>query len=264
MRAGTARSRRTRTKYTMPGIGSHAVECAAGYALVELLSAVATMAVLLLVTSALFRLASRTTIEVGDRAEALDALRTATALLDRELRPLTRGDYALAPPDSIALRAFRGLALPCDSSAGALRVRYAGIRLPDATKDSVVALAAGGEVVAGVTGIAAASANASCAATADETVLALTTTAPLPDAPVLLVFERGAYSLGGGVLRYRRGLGGRQPITAPAFDGAATGLIAQPSPAAFEIRLDVNGTATFALPAWARVPMANPDSVPAP
>jgi hypothetical protein len=236
-----------------------------GYALIELLSAVATIAVLLLVTSALFRLASRTALEIGDRAEALDALRTTTALLDRELRPLTAHDFRLAPPDSIALRAFRGSAIPCDSAAGALRVRYAGIRHPDASKDSVVAIAAGSEMITGVTAAVPVAATAACTPASGETVLALSTVAPLPAAAVLLVFERGAYSIGGGALRYRRGLGGRQPLTATAFGGRASGLHA-PSHDAVEIRLDVDTgrPATFALPARARVPLANPDTVPAP
>jgi type II secretory pathway pseudopilin PulG len=236
-----------------------------GYALIELLSALATVAVLLLVTGALFRLASRTAREIGDRAEALDAMRTATALLDRELRPLAPGDFDVAPPDSIPLRAFRGTAIPCDSAAGGLRVRYAGIRDPDVSKDSVLAVTAVGEAVVAVTAIAPTAASAACAPAPGETVLALSTAVPLPAAALLLVFERGAYSVGGGALRYRRGMGGRQPLTAAVFGGGATGLRA-PSPDAVDIRLDAEAGRpnTFALPARARVPLANPDTVPAP
>jgi hypothetical protein len=236
-----------------------------GYALVELLSALGTVAALLLVTSALFRLASRTTFEIGDRAEALDALRTATALLDRELRPLTPADFRLAPPDSIALRAFRGLAVPCDSAGAALRVRYVGIREPDPAKDSVVAVTRGGEVGVGLSAAGVATPDAACAPLNGEAVRTLTTSPPVPAAAVLLVFERGAYSIGAAALRYRRGLGGRQPLTAPAFTGGGSGLRPSAHNDAIELHLDVgDDAATFALPARARVPLANRDSVPAP
>ena len=45
---------------------------------------------------------------------------------------------------------------------------------------------------------------------------------PVPGALVARVFERGSYSVSGGALRYRRGLGGRQPLTLNVFDERST------------------------------------------
>jgi hypothetical protein len=43
---------------------------------------------------------------------------------------------------------------------------------------------------------------------------------PTPDPVLLRVFEAGSYHLAGATLRYRRGSGGRQPLTEPALQGA--------------------------------------------
>jgi hypothetical protein len=262
MRHGRS-SRRTTRCVARPSRRPRPTPGTSGYALIELVSALATLAALLIVTGALFHIAGRTAAVVGDRAAALDAVRTATALLDRELRPLAPADFLVAA-DSVSLRVFRGIAIPCDSTGGALRVRYAGVRDPDASKDSVLALAARGESVAALQAVARATTPGTCASAAGETILALTTPTPLPTAPVLLVFERGAYSIGGGALRYRRGLGGRQPLTAAAFDDGPSGFTgpAPASRAAAEVVLaGASRAPTFALPARARIPLANHDSV---
>ena len=41
---------------------------------------------------------------------------------------------------------------------------------------------------------------------------------PVPGALVARIFERGSYHVSGGALRYRRGMGGRQPLTLDVFD----------------------------------------------
>ncbi len=45
---------------------------------------------------------------------------------------------------------------------------------------------------------------------------------PVPGALVARIFERGSYHVSDGALRYRRGLGGRQPLTLDVFDNRST------------------------------------------
>ena len=232
----------------------------AGHSLVELLATLATLAALLAVAGGLFRLASRTASLTADRAEALDATRTAAALLVRELRMLGAGDVAVFA-ESVSVRAFRGSAIPCDT-AGAVRVRYTGARPPDPTKDSVIALADGIEVVAALTSATPAAPGAGCAPLAREQVFAVAVAPPLPPAAAWIVFERGTYSIGGGALRYRRGFGGRQPVTVPAFDDGGSAFTLAPAPAALDVFLAPPRTRanSLSLPARVRVPLPNADT----
>lgn len=177
-----------------------------GHSLVELIATLVTLAALAALASGLFRIASRTAMNAADRAEALDATRTAAALLDRELRPLAPSDLAFFP-DSIALRAFRGYAVPCDS-ANPNRMRFTGVRPPDPTKDSVVALTDTAEIVAALTGATPGAPAGPCTPLPGEQLYTLSASIPFPAATAWLIFERGAYSIGGGALRYRRGFGG--------------------------------------------------------
>lgn len=231
-----------------------------GHSLVELLATIATLAALLAVAGGLFRLASRTAALTSDRAEALDATRTAAALLDRELRTLGGADVTTFP-DSLSLRAFRGYAVPCDT-AGTVRVRFTGARPPDPTKDSIIALTDSAEVVAALTAASPTAPGGGCAPLPGEQVFALAVAPALPPAAAWLVYERGTYSIGGGALRYRRGFGGRQPVTAPVFDDARSAFAIHASPAALGLLLSPAHTRprTFSLPSSARIPLPNADT----
>jgi hypothetical protein len=231
--------------------------------LVELVATLATLGALLAVAGGLFRLASRTARLTAERAEALDATRTAAALLSFEARPLGQGDFTVFS-DSIQLRAFRGYVIPCATGGGTVLARHTGVRPPDETKDSVLALADSAEFVAALTAVSPAPPGGPCAAFPGEQILSLTTSVLLPSAAAWLVFERGTYSFGTNALRYRRGFGGRQPITAPAFADAASGFMFMDPPASLALLLAPAQANSFALPAALRVPLPNADTGSAP
>jgi hypothetical protein len=97
-----------------------------------------------------------------------------------------------------------------------------------------------------------------------EQNFSLTTSVPLPSAAAWLVYERGTYSIGTSALRYRRGFGGRQPVTAPAFADAASGFTFTDPPASLALLLAPAQANSFALPAVLRVPLPNADTGSAP
>lgn len=148
------------------------------------------------------------------RGERLAALRVARHVLGAEARAAAGDGAWRVGEDSMALRAFRGHALACRSSAGAeeLYVAAAGTRAPDPAKDSVLLVLSDGAVV--VRGLRERSpAAAACPGwgrSAERWLLDEAVPAPVVAARW---FERGAYHLAAGALRYRRGLAGRQPLT---------------------------------------------------
>lgn len=172
------------------------------------------------------------------RVAAAEASRVAAALLAAELRYLDPAtDIYGHGPDSVALRAFRGVAVACASAAGTVLVRYRGLRAPDPVKDSVIVTGispahegAGAPPGPGIGGASASSLAASseissgCELQAGESLYRWTLN-PLPSpGALLLLFESGSYHLNGGALRYRRGDAGRQPLTAELLDDRAVSL----------------------------------------
>jgi hypothetical protein len=151
---------------------------------------------------------------LGERADRLAAVRTARHVLGQEARAAAGCGAWAVGPDSLGLRAFRGHAVVCPvpSRASELHVSAEGVRAPDPEKDSVLLLRASGGVVA-LALLERAPTTAPCAATggtAERWVLS----GPVPgDVVAARWFERGAYYLTAGALRYRRGLAGRQPLT---------------------------------------------------
>ncbi len=151
---------------------------------------------------------------LDSRKEAIESLRVLRHVMRREFAH-TR---AIAPPasDSVALRAFRGLALLCSQTfePGRLVVAYRGDRLPDPSKDSVEFTDADGGVLYSDLIGSGVSSDSCGAADSTEMILAWHLDRP-PVVPVVLarVFERGSYHLTGSALRYRRGVSGRQPLT---------------------------------------------------
>ena len=154
-------------------------------------------------------------VRLARRTDALVALRVSRHLLRAELRVGLPGrDWRLAD-DSLGLRAFRGTALVCPTrpSPDELLVRYAGMRAPDPTKDSLLLVTGRGEVeVRALAGVAATADP--CAAAGPGTVGRWRLDREPPaDVVLARLFERGSYHLSGSALRYRRGLSGRQPLT---------------------------------------------------
>jgi hypothetical protein len=155
----------------------------------------------------------RTAVAGGEaRSEGLETVRTVAWLLAEELsggRPFR--DWQAGPGDSVSLRAYRGLGVvsPGFNGTGGLPVCYRGLRNPNPEKDSVLLLGKDGRWKAHDLAARIQSSD-ECDGGRNETWDLL----PPPGNPVLArVFENGSYHFADGALRYRRGRGGRQPIT---------------------------------------------------
>lgn len=158
--------------------------------------------------------------------EAVQAVAIARWVLADELRAGVAGrDWSTPLSDSLGLRAFRGTALVCPSGpvAGRILVHYRGVRLPEAEKDSVLLLDGGGGWHAAALAGREAASEACPGAPRPETEWWTLSELPARVGPVARLFERGSYHVAGGALRYRRGMGGRQPLTAPVL-GPSSGL----------------------------------------
>ena len=151
---------------------------------------------------------------VAHRAEALETVRTVAWLLREDLSGgLPDRDWWMGG-DTVALRAYRALGLVRNGSVRGqeLVACVRGIRMPNPEKDSVLLLGAGGQwhlhelesrtrLPGGCPEVAG--------GWEERWVLV-----PEPADPVLgRIFEGGSYHFSGGALRYRRGAGGRQPLT---------------------------------------------------
>ena len=166
-------------------------------------------------------LAHQRTVAFRLRSEMdlLSARRLAAIVIGKELRAGERGrDWSVSAPDSLALRAFRGWGPVCGfgTEPGSMVVAYHGERAANPVKDSVLILTADGWRLADLTGRS--SESRSCGMDLGGGSEVWTIDPPVPGALVARIFERGSYHVSGGALRYRRGLGGRQPLTQDVFD----------------------------------------------
>jgi hypothetical protein len=155
------------------------------------------------------------------RAEALAAVRTARNVLHAETRvgDPARDGWGLAP-DSLGLRAFRGTALVCSLTepSSEILVQVEGTRLPDASKDSVLVVGQGGLTTA-LKLESRSRALGGCPEGPGGNLERWGLSGEVPPGTVVArYYERGSYHLANGALRYRRGAGGRQPLTPPVFD----------------------------------------------
>lgn len=156
-----------------------------------------------------------------------NAHRVTRTVLRAELGVGARGvDWHAHAPDSVRLRAFRSVAVGCAAPADSfVTVAPVSGRAIDPSKDSVLVLGADG--VWTVAAVVARRGGATCVppdagprsgrvSTPERWLLR-----PTPRSVVLLrVFETGSYHLSGRALRYRRGAGGRQPLTESVLDSA--------------------------------------------
>jgi len=153
-------------------------------------------------------------LSAAHRAEALETVRTAAWLLREELSGGSPEQDWWVGEDTVALRAFRALGLVKEGSVMGqdLVACVRGVRMPNPDKDSVLLLGADGhwrghELERRVRS------GGECTEL-DDGWEERWTVAPEPHQPVLgRIFERGSYHLADGALRYRRGAGGRQPLT---------------------------------------------------
>lgn len=150
--------------------------------------------------------------------EAVKTVAIAQWVLADELRAGVAGrDWSTPGSDTVGLRAFRGTALVCPSGVvdGRVLVHYGGVRRAEPAKDSVLLLDGIGRWRA-LELVAREDASERCPG-APGPGTEWWTLAGLPESvgPVARLFERGSYHVADGALRYRRGSGGRQPLTAP-------------------------------------------------
>ena len=197
-----------------------------GFTLVELIVAllvVSWIGAATLRAYAVLRTAGERTAAVSSATHAQRVLRS---VLRAELGTGAPGvDWAAHAPDSIRLRAFRATAIPCGPPVDStLVVGVRGVRALDPSKDSVLVLTVDGRwEVAAVVGRVAGECDSRDMPfwSTSPTEVERWTLRPMPVAPVLLrVFETGSYHLADGVLRYRRGAGGRQPLTEAVLTSA--------------------------------------------
>lgn len=193
----------------------------AGFTLVETLVALLVGMLVVGLSLELLVRARSAQRSLSERAEALATLRIVRHVLRTELRVAAPGrDFSPPSDDSLAMRVFRGVGAVCPDrpSADEVLVSYAGLRAPDAEKDSVLFLTTEGAwwpvrlEASGPTSLA-------CGAAAEVPVQRWRLSEEPPAGVVLArIFERGSYHLSGGAVRYRRGAGGRQPLTPEVVD----------------------------------------------
>jgi prepilin-type N-terminal cleavage/methylation domain-containing protein len=189
-----------------------------GFTLVELLAALVVSAVICSVMAAAIASQARLTEFSSHMAEATDATWTAAAVLQDELR-VSRHDTDLSAVSGNALeiRAFRGIAIVCDTTDGQATVRWSGARMPEPVKDSLL-------IHERANAFRLSAVKSNCPVLPRETRIAFDLDATVRPGDVLLLFERGAYHLSDGALRWRAGAAGRQPLTAEVFRDAQTGF----------------------------------------
>ena len=195
---------------------------------VTVAEALVALLLLLLLVQLTWGVASRaaraaSALEAG--AEGLAAERAAWWVLRDELAAAVPGrDRTVPAGDSVALRAFRGSAPVCagDGADGRVRVRWSGVRRPEAGKDSVLLLAGDGAWRA--LDLVETEGPAGCGVDGGAGWERWRLGGPAPGATLVRVYERGSYHLSGGALRYRRGAAGRQPLTPEVLDDDASGL----------------------------------------
>lgn len=184
---------------------------------------------------------SRLVALTHDRARAAEAVRIPRTILAAELRALGDPDIVALSPDSIRIRAVRGGGPVCGADGSVVLIRYRGVRLPDPAKDS--ALLVGSEDPDGVAfPLMGAAVDDRCGGSLR---LDLGTPTGLAGGWAL-VFEAGSYHVGDGALRYRRGAGGRQPMTETLF---GAGGFVDLGPAGLELDLPLASDSLPRLPA---------------
>jgi hypothetical protein len=177
--------------------------------------------------------------ELLDRSEFMEVQRLAPWVLELELAGARAGIDWAEHADGLAVRAYRGWGLPCAGPGNAddgdgLVVGYQGLRLPEPDKDSLQLTRADGlQRVVALTSVAALDPPPDVSCPPEGRVLhlgwaeeALDETTGWPGAgrvAFLRLFEHGLYAVDD-AFRYRRGAGGRQPLTGSVLDAAGSSL----------------------------------------
>lgn len=147
-------------------------------------------------------------------ARMLDETRLIHQVLSAEIRHGEAGGDWVIDGGDLRLRAFRGIGFTCRTQpADGWGVAVTGYRLPDSDKDSVLVLSADGGWRPAALVRRSRRARLDC-----QQIAGFSTEVwildPPPSRPVAgLYYEKGAYRLASDAFRYRRGLGGWQPLT---------------------------------------------------
>lgn len=190
-----------------------------GWTVVEMLVALCLLGVVASLAAAASVAGLRRSVRQLTWLRMMDAVRTTGDALSGDLRLAVPGsDIAAWGGDSLRLRVVRGSGIICRIQGDSAWVWYRGLRAPDPAKDSLLVLGPSGEVALGLTAERGVTDDA-CLERVGYQLLRLTAPGAAPG--VALVFEWGSYHLSGGALRYRRGRGGRQPLTDSVFDASS-------------------------------------------
>ncbi|MXW16227.1 MAG: hypothetical protein F4139_11305 [Gemmatimonadetes bacterium] len=197
-----------------------------GFVLAEVI--VAGMLLLLVVQVAWWTTAAQSLVatRIVTGARMLDETRLIHQVLSAEVRHgEAGGDWTIDAGD-LALRAFRGIGFNCRTQpANGWGVAVAGYRSPDSDKDSVLVLDDGAWRPAALVRRTR-NAGLDCQRLAGFST-EMWVLDPPPSRPVVaLYFERGAYRLASDAFRYRRGLGGWQPLTGTGIEADSSILVA--------------------------------------
>jgi hypothetical protein len=163
-------------------------------------------------------------------------------------------DGWIVSADSLSVRAFRGLGVVCGPGPTPrdLHVLIRGVRAPDPTKDSILVLDTDGRWTALALDDVAAAPSCDPRGVAPSQLWHLSGPAG-GNAILARWFERGSYHVSARAVRYRRGAGGRQPLTpevvrtpASGFSRSASGvallLLVGDSPEPWRVLLAPAGT----------------------
>jgi hypothetical protein len=152
------------------------------------------------------------------RDDRLIARRIARVTLRSELAALGPGEARSSGGDSLRLRAIRGAGRVCRIESDWIVADLRAGRSPEPDKDSLELMGPLGAVQV-VDLIGTGSEPNACGANAVGRPTRLRSSGPVdPDVVFVRLFETGAYHLDLGALRYRRGRGGRQPLTPDVWD----------------------------------------------
>ncbi len=202
--------------------------CVRGTSVVEVLVSLLLALVLMVLSMTILARQRSVQAALSARMETLGSVRTARHVAGSDIRESwTGGGVTLYAPDSVQVRAMRGVVRVCAIlDPHRLLAAVEGVRLPDPSKDSLVLLTVGGTTQA----VALVSADAGIGGDCGDRpgrpfVLALSDTVA-SGAILGGYFERGSYHLTGGALRYRRGLAGRQPLTPQVLRTPSSGFVA--------------------------------------
>jgi hypothetical protein len=163
--------------------------------------------------------AARESGEIVTRAERLETYRLVGSVLDAELAGARAGLDWSADPAGLALRVFRGWGAACAAGGPGVVVAHRGLRAPEPDKDSLeLVLGDGGTRWVALAAVEATDPDVVCPAAGDPLRLRWPDDLEDADRPVLVrVFERGLYAVTD-AFRYRRGAGGRQPLSPSTLD----------------------------------------------